>query len=308
MLVFSVSDKGGTGRSVTSTNLAYRAALQGFDTVYLDFDFGSPTVGAIFDVDHARSGVRKQGLHQYMDGAPGGPLRIDVWTESNRESIVRPLGARALTLMPGTLGGSEALRVDEDMVERCADLFLRLQEEFEFCIVDLSAGRSAAMELVLRATSSGRARAIPQRWLVFHRWTRQHVIAAGNLVHGDHGLIKFGVSCGFGVDELEEMISFVRTAVIDPHGDSARILNSAQQAWLVEVDRDLELLASECRLGRDLRIGTIPLDPVLQWREQLITDKDVYATQVANKVTVDAIKALADRLCEPVRALRDSRR
>jgi hypothetical protein len=308
MLVFSVSDKGGTGRSVTSTNLAYRAALQGFDTVYLDFDFGSPTVGAIFDVERARSGVRDRGLHEYLYGEANEPVRIDVWTESNRESLIRPLGARALTLMPGTLGGGEFLQLDELMVQRCADLFLRLQEEFEFCLVDLSAGRSAAMDLVLRATSAGRAREIPIQWLVFHRWTRQHVIAAGNLVHGDHGLIKYGVSCGFGVDEMEDMISFVRTAVIDPDGESARILNSAQQAWLVEVDRDLELLASDCRLGRDLRIGSIPLDPVLQWREQLISDKDVHSTRVANPGTIEAFKLLADKLCEPVKALRDSRR
>ena len=103
MLVFSVSDKGGTGRSVTSTNLAYRAALQGFDTVYLDFDFGSPTVGAIFEVEHARSGVRNRGLHEFLYGETNEPLRIDVWAESNRETLSRPLGARALTMMPGTL-------------------------------------------------------------------------------------------------------------------------------------------------------------------------------------------------------------
>jgi hypothetical protein len=308
MLVFSVSDKGGTGRSVTSTNLAYRAALLGFDTVYLDFDFGSPTVGAIFDVENARNGVSRRGLHEYLGGESKEPLRIDIWTESNRESITRPLGARALVLMPGTLGGSEFLDLDEEMVRRCSELFLRLQEEFEFCVVDLSAGRSVAMDLVLRATAGGRARQIPMRWLVFHRWTRQHVIAAGNLVHGDHGLIKYGVSCGFGVDEMEEMISFVRTAVIDPHGPSAAILNAAQQAWLVEVDQDLELLASTWQLGRDRRIGTVPLDPVLQWREQLITDRDVHGTQVAGAATAAAFRSLADLLCEPIRTLRDTRR
>ena len=48
MLVFATSDKGGTGRSVTSCNIAYRLSLQGNDVVYLDFDFGSPTAGAIF--------------------------------------------------------------------------------------------------------------------------------------------------------------------------------------------------------------------------------------------------------------------
>jgi septum formation inhibitor-activating ATPase MinD len=40
MIVFATSDKGGTGRSVTSSNIVYRRALQGNDTCYVDFDFG----------------------------------------------------------------------------------------------------------------------------------------------------------------------------------------------------------------------------------------------------------------------------
>ena len=304
MLVFSVSDKGGTGRSVTSTNVAYRAALLGFNTVYLDFDFGSPTVGAIFEVEHARTGVSQRGLHDYLYGVTENPVVIDVWAESNRETLVRPLGARRLELMPGSLGGSEFLEMTDEIVDRCAELFKKAHEQFELCVVDLSAGRSAAMELVLKACKHKKARDLPRRWLVFHRWTRQHVIAAGNLVHGDNGLIKYGVNCDYGEEEMEEMISYVRTAVIDPAGDSARILNSAQQSWLDAVDKELETLASNARLGRDVRFGTVPLDPVLQWREQLLTDRDAHTTRVANPATVDAFKDLADRLCAPIRAER----
>lgn len=308
MLVFSVSDKGGTGRSVTSTNLAYRAALLGYDTVYLDFDFGSPTVGAIFEVDHARSGVSDHGLHDYLYGEAREPLSIDVWEESNRTSLVRPLGARRLALMPGSLGGSEFLELNQEIVDRCAKLFLSVHEQFEFCVVDLSAGRSAAMDLVLRACREERVHKLRQRWLVFHRWTRQHVIAAGNLVHGDNGLIKYGVNCGFGMEEMEEMISYVRTAVIDPNGPSSRILSSPQKSWLVAVDGELESLASNLGLGRDLRFGSVPLDPVLQWREQLLTDGDAHSTHVANPDTVDAFKELAEKLCVPLRADREANR
>jgi hypothetical protein len=45
VLIFATSDKGGTGRSVTSSNVAYREALLGKDVCYLDFDFGSPRPG-----------------------------------------------------------------------------------------------------------------------------------------------------------------------------------------------------------------------------------------------------------------------
>ena len=42
MLVFATSDKGGTGRSVTSSNVVYRRALQGGD-VPLAFVGAPPT-------------------------------------------------------------------------------------------------------------------------------------------------------------------------------------------------------------------------------------------------------------------------
>ncbi len=57
VFVFATSDKGGTGRSVTSANVMYRRALQASDVAYLDFDFGSPTAGAIFRSSR-RSGGR----------------------------------------------------------------------------------------------------------------------------------------------------------------------------------------------------------------------------------------------------------
>jgi hypothetical protein len=296
VIVFSVSDKGGTGRSVTSTNLAYRTSLRGLRTCYLDFDFGSPTVGAIFDVADARHGVAEGGLHDYLHGLRPEPLRIDVWTLSARGNFERPPGSEALVLLPGTLGGSEFTGLDDEMIERCADLFVRLDEEFDVCLVDLSAGRSVAMDLVLKATAAERVRPIAVRWLVFHRWTSQHVIAASNLVHGEHGLIKYGIECGFGSEEMEERIGYVRTAVINPHSDAIGNLRSSQQAWLVEVNRDLESLASDLLLGRDLCVGAVPLDPVLQWREQLITDRDVRTTEIANEATADAFDALAGYL------------
>lgn len=68
MLIFAASDKGGTGRSVTSANLAYHRALAGDDVCYLDFDFGSPTAAAVFDVADARQATEDRGLHAYLIG------------------------------------------------------------------------------------------------------------------------------------------------------------------------------------------------------------------------------------------------
>jgi MinD-like ATPase involved in chromosome partitioning or flagellar assembly len=69
VLVFATSDKGGTGRSVTSSNILYRTALTGADVCYLDFDFGSPTAGSIFAIDGLTRGTdSKAGLHSYLLG------------------------------------------------------------------------------------------------------------------------------------------------------------------------------------------------------------------------------------------------
>src|SRR5947199_9909024 len=106
MLVFATSDKGGTGRSVTSSNVAYRRALQGSDVCYLDFDFGSPTAGAVFELTSAATGTDSGGLHSYLQGRVVAPARLDVWSDSDRESLrSRPAGAGQFVLFPGDRGG-----------------------------------------------------------------------------------------------------------------------------------------------------------------------------------------------------------
>lgn len=82
MLVFAASDKGGTGRSVTSANLAYQRALTGDHVAYVDFDFGSPTAAAVFDVPGAMRGIAERGLHSYLEGEVPEPARIDIWRQT----------------------------------------------------------------------------------------------------------------------------------------------------------------------------------------------------------------------------------
>ncbi|MGH3701451.1 MAG: SCO2523 family variant P-loop protein [Pseudonocardiaceae bacterium] len=298
MLVFATSDKGGTGRSVTSSNVVYRRAVQGSNVCYLDFDFGSPTVGAVFDVAKAISGTSEGGLHSYLRGRRNEPEQLDVWSESDRAGLRdRPLGAGRLVLFPGDTGGGD-LSSNREVVQRCVRLFLRLEEEFELCLVDLSAGRSSAIEMVLAATAEPELRPITTRWLVFHRWTRQHIIAASGLVYGDRGILDIGVDRGHDRGTLNDSIRFVRTAVVDPNSPELAGLRPAQVAWLREAHRDLQELAGRYRLGRTTMLGSVPLDPVLQWREQLISDDDTNASQIANRGTVEAFELLAQRLVD----------
>ncbi|MFJ1599935.1 SCO2523 family variant P-loop protein [Streptomyces sp. NPDC088261] len=298
MLVFAASDKGGTGRSVTSANVAYRKALAGDDVCYLDFDFGSPTAAAVFDVPGALRGIEHGGLHSYLQGKAAEPVRIDVWADTEHEVLRhRPTGSGGLVLLPGDRSGGE-FAVGKDALGRCVDLFLRLNSEFDLVVVDLSAGRSYATDMVLEATSRPELRGVDARWLVYHRWTRQHVIAAAGLVFGARGIVAGGVARGHDEDRLRGSIRFVRAAVPDPESALWSQVPPAQSAWMRKCDQDLNKLAAELDVGFSRVLGAVPLEPVLQWREQLITDEDVLASRVANMETRQALEELAARLTD----------
>jgi hypothetical protein len=299
MLLFATSDKGGTGRSVTGSNVVYRRALQGGDVCYLDFDFGSPTAGAVFGISALNRGTTSgNGTHSYLQGRAAAEEQCDVWQHSDRMSLrQRPPGTGRLILIPGDANGGE-FASDDDMVQRCVDLFLRLHSEFEVVLVDLSAGRSYAAEIVIAATSSPQLSSVTSRWLVFHRWTRQHVIAAAGLVFGERGLLDIGAMHGRDKDEFARDIRFIRTAIVDPNAPDLAGLRPPQLAWLREANRELQKLASESSVGRTTMLGVVPLDPILQWREQLITDSDVWARHVANQATVEAFEMIAKSIVD----------
>ncbi|MEU4237652.1 SCO2523 family variant P-loop protein [Actinoplanes sp. NPDC026619] len=298
MIIFATSDKGGTGRSVTGSNLAYRQALQGKDACYVDFDFGSPTAGAIFDLSDVQAGTNGDGLHTYLEGKIAQPRMINVWAETQREALRnRPAGVGRLTLVPGDRGGGE-FPSSPPAVQRCIDLLVSLDEQYDLVLVDLSAGRSYATEIVLEATAHPEMEGVEARWVVFHRWTRQHIVAAGGLVHGKKGILDTGELHGHDRDALMEKIRFVRTAVLDPSASEQAGLRPEQLAWLDVCNRRLQDLAAQNRVGRVNLLGVIPLDPVLQWQEQLLTNDDVWLHRTANERTVNALEDLAKRILD----------
>jgi hypothetical protein len=300
MLLIATSDKGGTGRSVTGSNVVYRRALQGGDACYVDFDFGSPTAGAIFGISALSRGTHSgAGTHSYLQGRCPSEEIWDVWHNSERASLrQRPPGTGRLALVPGDAGGGE-FAIDNDMVRRCVDLFIRLHGEFEVVLVDLSAGRSYAADIVIAATATPEMAGVTTRWLVFHRWTRQHIEAAAGLVFGERGLLDIGEAHGREREPFNEDIRFIRTAIVDPNAPDLAGLRPPQLAWLREANRGLQKLAAELHVGRTSMLGSVPLDPVLQWREQLITDSDVWAHHVANQATVEAFDAIAKKIVDP---------
>ncbi|WP_063749722.1 SCO2523 family variant P-loop protein [Streptomyces xylophagus] len=154
MIVFATSDKGGTGRSVTCANLAYRRALAGDRVAYLDFDFGSPTAATVFELGSAVGRLAKDtGVHAYLRGLIAEPARLDVQSQAEREVLHRTLvDTGRLCLVPGDPGCGE-FPVDKGVIQRCRSLFRKLDGEFDLTLVDLSAGRSYAIGIALRATA-----------------------------------------------------------------------------------------------------------------------------------------------------------
>ncbi|MFI6077966.1 hypothetical protein ACIA5C_41195 [Actinoplanes sp. NPDC051343] len=122
MLIFATSDADGAGRSVTSANLAYRHSLQGGDSAYLDFNFGSPTSGTIFDLpEEIRFGVDDGGMHSYLLGHVPEPRRVDVWAETQREALrYHPAGAGRIMLLPGYSGKRE-FQSTAEIVDACTE-------------------------------------------------------------------------------------------------------------------------------------------------------------------------------------------
>jgi len=296
MLVFASSDKGGTGRSVTSCNLAYRLSLLGYDVAYLDFDFGSPTAGAIFEIPSLHRGADEAGLHSYMLGKVASPARLDIRTVTERGDMkVRPPGSGKLTLYPGDCGGAE-FPLTNSHIKRAITLFKAVEEEFDVCVVDLSAGRSTALDMSLQAISPNVRPhgSDPVRWLLFHRWTTQHVIAASGLLFAKNGIVSCAVNAGFDEGVFTNLVRTVRTAVPDytAFGDRAA---PEQEAWLRESNDILKSLAKSRHLGQDLLAGTTPLEPMLLWREQVIMDVDV-KRGLAKRATTDAFDKLADKV------------
>jgi CobQ/CobB/MinD/ParA nucleotide binding domain len=295
MLVFAASDKGGTGRSVTSCNIAYHLAERK-SVAFLDFDFGSPTAGMIFEIANVERGIDSDGLHSYIRGKITEPRHVDVWQDSSRAELrLSNANSRRLVLFPGDKGGAEFASSPKS-VTRCVELFSKLDREFDVCIIDLSAGRSNAVQMALKATTEPALRSITTRWLIFHRWTRQHIIAAHGFVYESRGLLEVGTSVGHNMDVLLNSIRFVRTAV--PNLNSPSTTNSAAQAtWLHACDEELNKLALRNNIGRSRLLGNTPMEPVLQWREQVISDADVSAN-IANVGTVTAFRKLASNLLD----------
>lgn len=270
-----ISHKGGTGRTTTAANVAYRLALRNRSVCCIDLDLDSPTFGAVVGLRGLEQGA-PVGIHDFLHVA--GPLAprppdaaldtlVDIWQNAE---LPRPGVGRTgrLRLLPG---GRERLGLPLVPVEQQGRILARiigaLREEYDHILLDVRSGASDTVAAILAADDTLAA----VRWLVFFRWTPQHIVGAADLCERLAG--------------ADAKPSLVRTAFSDP---------AEMASWFREQNRALTVRARDC-LGQWRILTDIPSEPMLQWKEGVVTDDDVH-DGVADSSTVASYEQLAERM------------
>jgi hypothetical protein len=271
-----ISHKGGTGRTTTAANVAYRLAMRNRSVCCVDLDLESPTFGAVAGLRGIEQGA-KIGIHDFLlhvDGpvAPRPPdlaldTLVDIWQNNN---LPRPGVGRAgrLRLLPGS---RERLGLRLGPIKQqgtiLSQIIARLRDDYDHVLLDVRSGASSTVEAVLAAEDELKG----IHWLIFFRWTPQHLAGASDL-------------CGR-LSDAGADLSLVRTAFSDP---------AELDSWFRDQNRTLTERARDSLSGLEI-ITSIPVEPMLQWKECIITDDDI-RDGVAVSAIVDSYEELASRL------------
>ena len=284
-----ISHKGGTGRTVSTANLAYHLAQRGRDVCILDLDLASPTLGAVVGLGDIATGA-KIGIHHILAGQLQSEqveeLERDVWESPAINGYYRPVNHGKFHIVPGTrTGGDSVMGADNPEARlRLSRVLTDLRARYEYTFCDLRSGVGPVAEAFLWDKIASQLDA----WLLFYRWTHQHLhgvedLASALSAHTDRPL-----------GEANPRFLSVRTAVIEI--DS---VPSESRTWIGQ--RDDELRRRSRRLEASTEpplenIGAIPLDLVLQWSEGILTAE--HADVVGNFHTLKAFDRLAAALDE----------
>lgn len=272
----ALSHKGGTGRSVTIANVAYRLARSGQNVCCLDLDLASPTFGSVLGLAELETGAER-GVHDVLRGdveaQRATELLHNVWANKR---ISAGGYAGQFKLLPGNRDAYEGLEWNGANLRNLRDLLVTLRTSFDYILADLRSGVS----LVAGAFDQPEFADIVAGWIILHRWTPQHLAGTSDLLET--------------LQAQDREILLVRTAQVDPASYPPK-----QQGVFLKVDAELE------RRYRDLvrattgarAIGVVPLEPLLQWREQIITDDDV-AKGLASKGIVESFDSIARALMD----------
>jgi hypothetical protein len=274
----AVSHKGGAGRSTAAANVAYQAANAGRSVCLVDLDLDSATMGAVLGLSERAVGG-KLGIQSLLatDGLPQvsiDRLLLDLRNVRFVDDLVFT-GANpgAFYLVPGNAEQKELVS-EAEMGPILADALSWLATTFDIVIVDVRAGKSAALRAILDAAAS----LDHFTWLLFYRWTHQHLSAARDMVET---LSQWAQA--YEQPRPVVPVSTARIARVDVNGDPW--FEHQYDALQLREDREIAQ-----RLGRPAE--SIPFDRVFQWKEQILCGP----RHQGGQATVAAFRDLANCL------------
>lgn len=285
----AISHKGGTGRSVTLANVAYRLALKGLDVCCVDLDFTSPTLGSVLGMSRYETGVVEKGsqveprsifdllnrtnhaqtVRNMCDNA-----LVNIWAESDELRNMQPTSSPRFVLLPGLKN------MDTEVLDlaRLIPLIEYLGGQFDVVFLDVRSGNSEVADLL----ASNECDPYINSWLLHFRWTRQHLAGVANFVSS----FLYDTEGRF-----EQRILLVSTA-FPPIGET----DNALRADLAEYNASLETRLRELctKLHKEL-LGRVPFEKLLLWKEAVIT-QGMVDRGVASSHTYDSLGAIADAI------------
>ena len=285
----AISHKGGTGRSVTLANVAFRLALKGYDICCVDLDLTSPTLGSVLGIAKLETGVEKEGsqvaprsifdiLNRGNDAQKVinmcDTALVDVWGASGELQVSKPIANPIFRLLPGFKN------INDDVLElsRLPLLLEALSDRYHVVILDVRSGNSKVAD----ALASPECDPYIDSWLLHFRWTRQHLAGVANYVS------SFQKTHG----RFDDRVLLISTAYPQMSPQSSDALRRELHAYNDQLEARLQDLCG--RLGHDI-LGKVPFEDLLLWKETVITDKMV-ERRIARAETSESFGAIADAI------------
>ena len=279
-----ISHKGGTGRTVTTANMAYHLASLGKNVCILDLDLASPTLGSVVGLKGIATGA-PMGIHDVLLGTQQPEsvyeLSKDVW-ESQPLRDYRSHLCGSFDIIPGTMGGGDINvlpRGDDAQVRRLNRLIDQLSGNYDFLFCDLRSGISNVANAFLAQPLAAQLTS----WLLFHRWTTQHL----------YGVLELARELNKAT-QVTTRFSCIRTATID-----TKAAPESSQTWINRRNDELERLYIQLQALTDPPLedlGHVPSELLLQWSECIITEG--IAVTDSSRATMRAFRSLAQTLIE----------
>lgn len=281
MIIACLSHKGGTGRTVTMANIGFRLAENGHSVCLVDLDLGSPTMMAALGQSTNMVGASDDspGVHKYLSGQAtfSRDHIIDLRREFNLQTDFH--------VVPGTLSGGDSVFTRDTLLEPLTKLLTTLDKQYEYVICDLRSGISNVFHALALLPNVGGPSC---GWLLFYRSTPQHIEGLKDLIG------PLGRSLERHTDEPLG-VGLIRTASSDPDMYQDQSLRSFARERMTELSRE-EVAITRTSPYPSL-LGVVPFEPILQWREGILTEQWP-AARVVNHRTLESYRSIAGRVRE----------